>query len=722
MSKKKNKKKSTGKKSSKLQQLRYLNRELSWLDFNFRVLSEAQLQENALLDRLKFLAITAGNLDEFFKVRVGGLKILNQVSPDKTEISGLTPSGQLLAIESRVRELYQEQYSCLLGELEPRMKKEEICRLEMNELSPEQLEFIHGKFHEHLAPALSPILIDSNSDFPLLTTAKICVCVDLETDPGQSLTLIEESESRFALVPVGPGLDRFHSVPSPIGYRFVTIESIVEYYLEHFFPGQKIVDSTSFRVTRNADMTFDEDSVSDLLSGMTDMLTARRISDCVRLEVSKGASQEITGFLKQSLEIDDQDVFECEGPIDLSEFMSLTRLEGFESLREKAWAPLDSPEFPAGSDIFEIIAEEDRCLVHPYESYDPVANFVRAAASDPQVISIKQILYRTSGQSAIVKALADAAGNGKNVTVIVELKARFDEERNIQWARFLEQAGVDVIYGVRGLKTHAKVCIVVRREPSGIKRYMHFGTGNYNETTARIYSDISLLTCDDQLGADAVTIFNSITGLSVPLGTRSLSFSPLDIRSTFEELIDSEIEAAKQGGKARIEAKFNSLTDERMIDHLYKASQVGVKVRLNIRGICCLIPGVDGLSDNIKVNSIVDRNLEHARLFYFHNRGEHKLFFGSADWMTRNLDRRVELLIPVESPAIKNRLIAMLKCYFQDNVRSHVLGPDGTYQRQSGSKPFRSQFEIYQSIKELHGTQRHQQATLFQPHRAAVEE
>lgn len=706
----------------------YINRELSWLDFNFRVLGEATSEDNPLLERLKFLAITASNLDEFFKVRVGGLTILNQSSPGSLDIADLTPAGQLNAIRDKVRRLYEIQYSCLLEQLEPALEGAGIYRQKTSELSRSQIEFLESRFEDEIFAVISPIKLDDSKSFPLLAGAQLSVCVRLEPDAERSLAFQsdtrktddeESSDDEFAVIAIGHVLSRFMTLPADSGYHYVGIESVISHFVHQFFPGRNVKECVSFRVTRNADIKLDEDDVSDMLSGMTQMLIARTNSNCVRLEVESGISDKTKAFLMKALDVSDHDIFECKGPIDLSAFMSLSQLPGFEHLRNKDWPSLDSPQFPSGADIFEIISAKDRLLIHPYESFDPVVDLICSAAEDPDVIAIKQILYRTSKNSAVVEALAEAASNGKNVTVIVELKARFDEERNIKWAQQLEQAGVDVIYGVRGLKTHGKICVVVRREPSGIKRYVHFGTGNYNEATARIYSDISYLTCDQQLGDDAVKVFNAITGMSVPQSTRKLAFSPVDLRSTIEEMIDTEIRNAEAGLPAKIDAKFNSLTDKDLIDRLYEASQAGVKIRLNIRGICCLRPGIEGLSDNIQVISIVDRFLEHARIFCFHHDGMHRTFIASADWMTRNLDRRVELLIPVENPEIKSRLLKTLNSYFQDNIKAHQLLADGNYARKTpeGKTPYRAQEELYLATKELHSAQSHYQTTLFQSHR-----
>ncbi len=721
----------------------YINRELSWLKFNQRVLLESCRASTPILDRLKFIAITASNLDEFFKVRVGGLKMLHEVSPGKRDVTGLTADEQLIEIEHEVRQLYEQQYESLLNEIEPALFAQDIRRLTIDDIEADYLSFVKRRFEEELSAVISPFMIESlevNKAFPLFVGSSLCLCVRIERDRKLELqpterridnaadpTVDDEDHAmtpcRFAILPIPKSIKRFVSIPHPTAYQFITVESIIERFVQHYFPGQVILECVPFRVTRNADMSFDEDGAGDLLLGMTKLLVDRKTSECVRLEIAQTASRDCEQFLVQQLNVSSREVYRCQGPLVLSDFMSIALTPGYDQLRVPDWPALQSPDFPITADIFEIIAEEDRVLLHPFESYDPVVNFVQDAARDPHVIAIKQILYRTSNDSAIVKALADAAEQGKSVCVIVELKARFDEERNIMWAKQLERAGVDVIYGVRGLKTHAKLCIVVRREPQGIRRYLHFATGNYNESTARLYSDISYFTCEEQLGDEAVNIFNAVTGLSVPQPTAKLAFAPVDLRARFEELIEFEIENAAKGKHAKIEAKVNSLSDQKIIDLLYRASQAGVTVNLNVRGICCLRPGVPGLSDRIRVVSIIDRFLEHARIFYFLHDGHHRAFISSADWMGRNLDRRIELLIPIDHKRCRDRILKSLSCYFKDNINAHELQSDGSYMRlQPSPEPaYRSQEQIYEECRDLHAALRHHQTTLFQPHKPEQE-
>ncbi|MFM7842643.1 MAG: polyphosphate kinase 1, partial [Planctomycetota bacterium] len=472
------------------------------------------------------------------------------------------------------------------------------------------------------------------------------------------------------------------------------------------------------------DLSFREDQAADLLVGMTELLTRRRQGDSVRLEIAANCSSATLEFLQSVLMLAERDLFLIPGPMELSTLSSLCDLKGFDSLRYEPWPPLPSPDIDPKIDIFQALNQQDILLHHPYESFDPVVRLIETAADDPDVLAIKQILYRTSRNSPIVAALARAARRGKQVTAIVELKARFDEARNITWAKNLAQDDVQVIYGVKGLKTHAKLCIVVRREPHGIQRYVHFGTGNYNEITSRIYSDISLMTCNEELGADASSFFNAITGYTQPQNLTKLAAAPLGLRSRLMELILGETERKRQGQKAQITAKLNSLFDPEIIEALYQASQAGVKVRLNVRGICCLRPGVPGLSENISVVSIVDRFLEHARILYFYHGGDERLFISSADWMPRNLDRRVELLVPIEAPLAKQRLVSILDYYFQDNEKARQLQSDGNYQRVKASKrkSFRSQERLYQDLAQAAAQAEQMRRVVFEPHRAPSNE
>lgn len=689
---------------------KFLNRELSWLEFNQRVLEEALDLGLPLLERLKFLAITASNLDEFFMVRVGGLQLLVESGNVALDPAGMTAAEQLAAVLERVHRMVELQYACFAEQLEPALAEAGLRRWKPAEINERQRSLLEQTFESEIYPVLTPQAVTVD-EFPLLVGGTLHACVKLEGDAGP----------KFAVIPFGRSTPRFLTLHADRGYSFVLLEDAVKLFAERFFPGVAVLECVPFRIARNADIGIRDDMASDLLAGMQEVLTARKHGDCVRLEVSAEASEETLAFLRSSLGIEDRDVFAVTGPIDLSAFMQLSDLKGFDAQRYEPWPPQASAEIDKKSSLFEIITRQDLLLCHPYESFEPVVRLIEEAAEDPDVLAIKQILYRTSRNSPIVSALAKAARRGKHVTVIVELKARFDEARNIEWAKNLEQNDVQVIYGVRGLKTHAKLCIIVRREPQGIQRYVHFGTGNYNEITARIYSDVSLLTCNEELGADASSFFNAITGYSQLHNFRKIAAAPLGLRDRLLELINAETERRQQGQKAQIVAKFNSLVDPEVINALYAASQAGVKVRLNIRGICCLRPGVPGLSENITVVSIVDRFLEHARILYFHHGGDERVFISSADWMPRNLDRRVELLVPVEHPAAKKRLIEILDTYFQDSTKARQLQPTGEYQRIKATgkrRGFRAQEQLYRAAVQAVTQAEQSRRTVFEPHRA----
>ena len=695
------------------QEPRFFNRELSWLEFNQRVLEEARNPDIPILERIRFLAITASNLDEFFMVRVGGLQTIVGSHSQKLDPAGMTPAQQLQAIRERTQQLTRDQYACYVEELEPRFPTAGLQRLRPDELDAAQSQVMQQVFQDEIVSLLAPLAVPEPGDFPLLINRTLSMCVRLER-PSQEDP--NEIETRYTVIPFGRIPLRFVTLPSEGAYSFVLLEEVVQHFAGYFFPEETVCECVTFRITRNADMAIREDLASDLLSEMEDLLVARRESDCVRLELADSASDELTGFLQECLEISSDEVYRVPGPLDLTPFFQLADAGSGEENRYESWPPKPSPLVDPQESIFDTIARQDVLLYHPYESFDPVVRFVEEAADDPDVLAIKQTLYRTSRNSPIVAALARAAEKGKHVTAIVELKARFDEERNIEWARALEQAGVQVFYGVKGLKTHAKICIVIRREPQGIQRYVHFGTGNYNDATARVYSDASLLTCDEQLGADAVSFFNSVTGFSLPQPLARIASAPLTLRETIEEMVEAEIEFKRQKQPAVITAKVNSLVCPRMIELLYRASQAGVKVRLNVRGICCLRPGVKGLSENIEVISVVDRFLEHARIMHFRHGGDHRVLISSADWMQRNLDRRVELLVPVDDAAAKKKLITTLESYFRDTIKGRRLRSDGRYVKlKPDSKPdaVSSQQWLYeQTCHEVEQADRSRQAML----------
>ncbi len=702
------------KKTRKRKSVPFINRELSWLDFNQRVLEEARDVSVPLLERLKFLAITSANLDEFFMVRVGGLQLLKAQGRAPGDPAGLTPSRQLDRISRYARKMVLDQYACYLQELAPALYTARIRPVPMTGLDAEQLKYVERVFEELIYPVITPVAVDPDAPFPVLQAMTLHLAVALPpTDGGK------EAHPRVAIVTVPKNLARFMTVPCKDGHEYVLLEEVLEGFMDRLFPGEVIDEVTPFRLTRNADMGVREDEAPDLLAGMEDILEERRTSPCVRLEIAERASAGMLDYVQAALGVDGSFLFRVPGPLDLSAFMGLATMSGFDEYKNEAWPPQLTPDLRPPESMFDLLSRRNILLYHPFDSFEPVVRLIEEAAADPGVLAIKQILYRTSARSPIVAALARAAENGKQVTVIVELKARFDEARNIEWARALEAAGVQVIYGVRGLKTHAKVCIIIRREPSGIRRYIHFGTGNYNENTARLYTDLSFMTSDEDYGADAATFFNTITGYGQAVNFRKLELAPMGLRARLLECIEGEIERSAQGQKGHIMAKFNSLVDPELIGALYRASQAGVRVELNVRGICCLRPGVRGVSDHITVVSIVDRFLEHSRIMYFRHGGDPLYFISSADWMPRNLDRRIELLVSVEDPASQSRLHAILKTCLKDNVKGRELREDRVYHRRrppSRAKAVRSQEVFYEeacdAVKDMEADRR----KVFKPH------
>ena len=696
----------------------YFNRELSWLAFNQRVLDEAANPERPLLMRLKFVAITGSNLDEFMMVRVGGLQ--GQAPQTEPDPAGLTPDEQLTRISEAAHALVAAQYDLLLKDLEPKLAEAGIRRRTCAELTPEQMLYIERLFDHEIYPVVTPMALEPDTNFPLLPGLTVNLLVRLAPDKKAG------TSERFAVVALPRPLPRFFTVPAERGYHFLLLEDIVAQFLPKLFAGENVLESAAIRLTRNADLTVREDQAGDLLEDMKEILTERRQSACIRLEVSATASAKLLNYLKAMLDVAERDVYTVPDPLGLAAYFRIASTPNYPALQEEEWPPQPSPALRPDETIFDAIARQDILLFHPYESFDPVVRLVTAAAEDPNVLAIKQILYRASENSQIVAALARAAEHDKHVTVLVELKARFDEARNIGWAESLERAGAQVIYGLRGLKVHAKACLVVRREATGLRRYVHFGTGNYNEKTARIYSDASLLTCNEDLGADASALFNTITGYAQPTPYRKLEAAPLTLRDRLLELIQNETERSRQGQRAHIIIKLNSLVDVTMMDALYEASQAGVQVQLNIRGICCLRPGVPGLSENISVVSIIDRYLEHARILYFQNGGEPLVFISSADWMPRNLDRRVELLVPVEDPAAIARLVNILETCLADSVQGRRMQANGTWERMSPPakrKAVHAQEVFYKQAKDAaKATSARQQEVVFEPVRPAKTE
>ncbi|MCG6154276.1 polyphosphate kinase 1 [Rubinisphaera margarita] len=694
---------------------RYINRELSWLEFNQRVLDQARSNSLPLLERVKFLAITASNLDEFFMVRVGGLQLLSRKNVLRPDFAGMTADEQLGAIRDRVREMLRDQYDCYNTMLEPSLSSHGIRRLHANDIAPHQLKVIEERFEDELASILTPIAVWPNEEVPMLPDPDLCLCVRLRCVPDS------EEPFRYALIPLGRRLPRFLTVPSESGYEYMLLEDVVASFANRFFPEEQVLEVVPFRMTRNADLTVSDDVANDFMAEMEHLLQARKESHCVRLEIDARATASVQAFLTNAYQVAPADVYALQGPLGLGQFMALASVKGFDNLVDEPWETSQPLDIEPGVDMFEQISQRDILILHPYESFDPVVQLVEEAANDPDVLSIKQTLYRTSSNSPIVNALMKAALSGKYVTAVVELKARFDEARNIEWARQLERVGVQVIYGVRGLKTHAKICVIVRQESQGIRRYVHFGTGNYNEKTSRLYSDVSFMTTDVDLTDDAVAFFNAITAYSQPQPFHKIESAPSGLKDRLLDMIDVEIDQANHGHRAFINAKVNSLVDQEIIDAMYRASAAGVTVRLNIRGICCLRPGIPGLSENITVTSIIDRYLEHARVVHFHHGGDDRIFISSADWMPRNLDRRIELLVPVDHDPCRQRLISILETYFRDNVQATRLESDGSYVPvHDDGEPFRAQKYFSDAIHNEAKKRRDEQLTTFEPHRSPI--
>lgn len=690
----------------------YFNRELSWLEFNQRVLEEAKDPANPMLERLKFLAITASNLDEFFMVRVGGLDLARKERRRKRDPSGLTPLGQLQEINRRAHRMINDLHHCFNEVVQPALNTAGIRHLGMGDLTSKQESYLFTRFSEALYPVITPVAVATGKSFPPLANLSLNLMVRLRENKKKA------GGERYAVIPLSRAGARILPVLSDDGYAYVLIEEIAKRHAATWFPGYDVVECATFRITRNADFAVREDEAPDLLVGMEDVLEARKTGDCIRLEVEQGISKDLLKFLCLKLSVDPENVYAIAGVLNLKDFMSMAFIDGFDELKVEPWPPQASPDVATGEPMFDQIAEKDLLFYHPYETFDSVVRFIEEAAVDPDTIAVKMVLYRTSSDSAIIAALKRAAENGANVTVLMELKARFDEARNIDWARDLEQCGVQVVYGVKGYKTHAKICLVVRREPTGIVRYCHFGTGNYNESTAKLYGDISYMTCNPDLGADASAFFNALCGYAQPRQFNLISMAPISMRDRLIELIDFEVERAEKNKKALIVAKVNSLVDITLIDKLHEAARAGVRVQLNVRGICCLKP-----CDNLVVTSIVDRYLEHARIIHFHHGGKPRVFIASADWMPRNLDKRLELMVPVEDEACRDRLIGMLATHMADTENSWLLQPDGSYNRtvKKGKKAVRSQQVLYTQACKAIEAAKNGRRTRFEPHRPASE-
>lgn len=677
------------------------NRELSWLKFNDRVLSEARDKSLPLFERLKFLSITASNLDEFFMVRVASLKDQVHAGYSKTDIAGLTAREQLKEISVQTHELVHMQYTTLNRSLLPALAKSGMhLVLEHELLNKEQGEFVDRYFEDNVYPVLTPMAMDSSRPFPLIRNKTLNIgALISKKDKKKGKEILE-----FATVQVPSVLPRVIQIPSVKkgDTTVILLEEIIERNIEKLFLSYNVVCAHPYRIMRNADLTIDEDEAEDLLVEIQKQLKKRQWGEVIRLEVQEKTDSRLLKILKTEFAIKEDDIFEISGPLDLTMLMKVYGQEGFDEYRTPRYIPAPVPRFREEKDIFKVIREGDVFLHHPYMSFDPVVNFVRQAAKDPDVLAIKQTLYRVSGNSPIIAALAQAAENGKQVSVLVELKARFDEENNIVWAKKLEKAGCHVIYGLVGLKTHSKITLVVRREETGIRRYVHLATGNYNDSTAKLYTDCGIFTCDERFGEDATAVFNMLSGYSEPKKWNKLIVAPIWMKDRFLKLIERETEHAKKGILAYIVAKMNSLCDPVIMAALYYASSCGVQIHLLVRGICCLKVGIPGVSENIHVRSIVGDFLEHSRIFYFHNGGSEEIYMGSADWMPRNLDRRVEIVFPVEDEAIKKELVHVLTLEFKDNVKAHLLKSDGSYEKQDkrGKTLINSQMEFCREATE----------------------
>lgn len=665
----------------------FYNRELSWLKFNLRVLKEAMVKDTPLLERLKFIAISASNLDEFFMVRVAGLWSNFDSGVEKRDASGMSVHEQLVAISQAAHEQVRTQTKSLIA-LMAEMDAVKLHFRRVKDLSELGKDWLEEYYREVVFPVLTPMAVDASRPFPFLANKTLNLAVELIKADG---------EHSMGLIQVPSVLDRIVEV-EPEGKRtFVFLEDIIASHCHDLFKGCHILDMVSFRVTRDSDLDLEEDDSVDLMKEVEESLRKRKRGAAVRLEIFKTNNNRIKKFLEENLDVTEMEVYEINGPLDPTCFFKFIGMKGMWPWLYEPFVPQRPLELPDDSDLFAAIRANDILLHHPYESFDPVVKLVSDAADDPQVLAIKQTLYRVSGNSPIVAALARAAENGKQVTVLVELKARFDEENNILWARRLEKAGCHVIYGLVGLKTHAKIILIVRKEDNGIKRYLHLGTGNYNDSTAKLYTDIGLMTANDEFGSDASAFFNLLSGYSEPPVWNKLVMAPLGLREKIYALIDNEIAMVRAGREGHIIAKMNSLIDQPVIQKLYEASAAGVHIDLIVRGICGLRTGIEGISDNITVRSIVGRQLEHSRIFWFANGGEEQLYLSSADWMPRNLNDRVELFFPVETEEHIRRIKALLDLYLRNNVGAHMMQSNGSYRRvRNKLEPVSAQSTLYE--------------------------
>ena len=681
------------KKSLKSPEL-FINRELSWLEFNDRVMREGLSEDLPLLERLKFLAIVSSNLDEFFMIRAAGLMQQRAAGVRRRDPAGLTPSQQLTAISRRAHRMVAEQTDGIRRALEG-LRSRAMRLLEPQDWTPAEQKSLRSHFSKKVLPVLTPLAVQELDPCPLLPGLQLHVGLVIASDKS------DKAAEKIAVVPVPSRLGRFITVQADEDLHLARLEDVIAAHAGMLFPGCEVRATAIFRLTRDSDVPIQDDDASDLLQVVEEAVLARRRRAAVRLEISAGADRRLKQWLQEWLELRSEEIYEVEGMLDATALWEIVNRQGFEALKSPGWPPQPPGDLIGTDDLWQVLQERDVMLFHPYESFDPVVQLVEQAAEDPDVLAIKQTLYRTSGDSPIVRALQQAAENGKEVTVLVELKARFDEARNVNWARRLEDAGCHVIYGIAGYKTHAKALLIVRRESARIRRYVHLSTGNYNDKTARLYSDIGLMTCDRDIAGDVAALFNLLTGYSEAVGWSKLTVEPVRLKQRFVDLIEREIHVSTPESPGLIMAKVNSLQDKEICRALYRASKAGVKIMLNVRGICCLRPGVKGVSENIEVRSIIDRFLEHARIFYFRNGGHEEVYMSSADWMRRNLDRRLEIIFPVTASPLRRRLIGILQTCFADNVKARRLLPDGTYEpvRRRGAA-VRAQEKFYKEAVE----------------------
>ncbi len=682
-----------------------INREASWLEFNNRVLQEGLRDDLPLAERLKFLAIVSSNLDEYFMIRVAGLIQQRMDDPRALDPSGMTAKSQLDLINNRIHEMVDEQ-TAGLKDVFGRLTQNGFHVLSRADWNDEQAEFLRQHFNNEIMPVLTPVAIEGLNPAPVLPGLQLFVAFSVSTG---------RARAKIVAVPVPGIFQRFVNIPTE-GDTFVTpVEEVIAANAQTLFGEGRIVSAAYFRITRDADVSIQEDEAADLLSTIARAVRERRRRAAVRLEISADAEPRMKRWLTKFLNLGSRDIYEVDGLLGASGVMQLVDLLPSEGLKSLDWPAQQVRDLNGSDDLWATIQEKDVLLFHPYESFEPVMKLVDEAANDPNVLAIKQTLYRTSGKSPLVQSLAAAARNGKEVTVLVELKARFDESRNVNWALELEDAGCHVIYGIARLKTHAKAMLIVRREQGRIRRYAHLSTGNYNDRTAKLYSDIGLMTCNPDITADVAAFFNLLTGQSETVGWHKLTIAPTNLRQKFLDLIDREIQASTPGDRGLIMAKLNALQDPAICRALYRASQAGVRVKLNIRGICVLRPGIKKVSDNIEVRSILDRYLEHSRIYYFRNGGHEEIYLSSADWMRRNLDRRLEILFPVLDGRARARVMDMLKTFFDDNVQSWQLLPDGKYKRiETRGKKVRAQEKFYQEAVKASATAK-QVHTRFHP-------